>query len=132
MSTPGGAPGAGVPGAGAGAGEPSPRARLLAVWSWLMLPMLVVSFGVGYAVGVVLMGALGVPEGGLLTRAGTAGRLAALLVLLIGVLPTVGGVLLGRRAVREGAGARGTAALVVNGVVLAYLVVVQVLQQVSG
>lgn len=109
--------------------EPTQRAKLLTLWSWLMLPVLIVSFGVGYPVGIILMGVLDVPEGGLLTEAGLLGWLSTLLVFLIGVAPVAGGTWLGRLAVREGGGGPAISALIVNGLVMAYLVVVQVLQQ---
>ena len=122
--------GAGTP--GRGSAEPSQRAKMLALWSWLMLPGLIVSMSVGFGVGVILMGVMGGHEGELLASGGVWGRLAALLTLLIGVAPTVVGVLLGRKAVRAGAGGFGLAALIVNAVVLVYLVLVQVLQQIMA
>jgi hypothetical protein len=125
-----GTPGAGTP--GAGPDEPPKQAKVLAVAAWLMLPLLIVSFGVGYALGVTFMGVLNVPAGGLLVHAGLSGRLAAVLVLVVGVLPVAAGVYLGRRAVREGAAGTAKAALVVNALVLTYLVVVHVVQQIVG
>jgi hypothetical protein len=95
-----------------------------------MLPLLVVSFVVGASIGRMLMEVLDVPENQLLTSAGALGWLFTALVLAIGVLPVVGGVWLGRRAVQEGGGGAAKGALIVNGLILAYLVVVQVLQQV--
>jgi hypothetical protein len=94
-----------------------------------MLPLLVVSFGVGASIGRMLMGVLDVPEDQLLTSAGAIGWLSTALVLAIGVLPVVGGVWLGRRALQEGGGGSAKGALIVNGLFLAYLVAVQVLQQ---
>jgi hypothetical protein len=117
---------------GSGQDDLPDRAKVFTVASWVMLPMLIVSFGVGYAIGVMLMGALGVHEGQVLAHAGALGWLAAALVLLIGVAPVAAGVYLGRRAMREGAGGPAKAALIVNGIVLTYLVVVQVLQQAGG
>jgi hypothetical protein len=121
--------------AGDGAGEPTQRARLLTLWSWLMLPLLIVSLTVGSAVGSVLLGILDVPVAGedppvtRLLRAGLLGRLCSVVVLVIGAVPVIFGAWLGRRAVHEGATGSGRAALIVNGLVLALLVASQVLQQ---
>jgi hypothetical protein len=121
---------------GAEAGAPVPgeqttplrRATRLTRWAWVMLPMLVVSLGVGYGVGTSCLSVLGLQEGQLLMQAGPWGWSAALLVVMIVVLPSVAGVVLGRRAIREGAGRSAVGALVMNAVLLTYLILVQILQ----
>jgi hypothetical protein len=110
----------------------SRRASLFTLGSWLMLPGLLVSFAVGYAVGVMFLSAFGLHEGQLLTSAGLGGRLAAVLVLAIGLLPVIFGVVFARRALRLGAGGGAKAALIVNAVILVYLVAVQVVQQITA
>ena len=128
-----GADGVGSSGAAAPQSGPDPRrASLYTVVSWLMLPGLVVSFAVGYAVGTMFMGSFGLHQGQLLTAAGLGGRLAAVLVLALGVLPVIFGVIFGRKALRRGAHGAAKAAMIVNAVVLVYLVAVQVLQQIMA
>lgn len=94
-------------------------------WSWIMLALLLPSLAVAYLLGTALMGALGVAEGELLTAAGGPGWLAAVVVLVIEVLPLVAGVLLALRARRRGGGAKASGPLLVDGLVLGYLLVVQ-------
>jgi len=105
-----------------------PAAHRLVRWSWAMLPLLVVSLALAYGGGTLLMRALDVPEGELLTTAGLAGWLAALLVLAVSVAPLVAGVLLARRAVQQGAGRAGLVPLFVNGLLLAWLLLSAFLQ----
>lgn len=136
MSVTGNGP-AGTGAAEVGVGEPSQRARLLTLWSWLMLPLLFVSFVVGSTVGLVILGQLDdpggtEPPGVRLLRAGLLGRLSSLLVLLIGMAPVAVGVLLGGKGVRAGGGGAARAALIVNAAILACLVAFQVLQQVTA
>lgn len=127
--------GAGMP--GAGVGEPSQRARLLTLWSWLMIPLLFVSFVVGSTVGLAILGQLDdpggtEPPGVRLLRAGLLGRLSSLLVLLIGMAPAIVGTILGRKGLRAGGGGAAKAALIVNAAILVCLVGAQVLQQVTA
>ena len=104
------------------------RARRFTTWSWVMVPSLVVSYALAYAVGTLLMGALDVPEGQLITSAGGPGWLAGACVAAIGVAPLVFGVALASRALRYGAGSSAKAARVVNGVLLVWLLASQTLQ----
>jgi hypothetical protein len=104
------------------------RARRLTTWSWLMVPSLVVSYTLAYAVGTLLMGALDVPEGELITSAGGPGWLAGACVTAIGVAPLVCGVALASRALRYGAGSSAKAGRVVNGILLVWLLASQILQ----
>ncbi len=104
-------------------------ARMLTLWSWLMLPTLIASFLVGGALGYAFLGLLGLHRGDLLSFAGVAGWAALIVVLVIGALPVIVGVGLGLRAVRAGGGRPAVAATVVNALVLCYLVAVQLLAQ---
>ena len=105
-----------------------PATRRLVRWSWAMLPMLVVSFALAYGSGTLLMRALGVPEGAILTTAGVAGWLAALLVLAVAASPLLAGVLLARRALRQGAGRAALVPLFLNCLLLAWLLLSTLLQ----
>ncbi|MGF1663132.1 MAG: hypothetical protein ACFCVG_11825 [Kineosporiaceae bacterium] len=95
-----------------------------------MVPSLVASYVIAYLLGVLLTILLDVPEGELLSTAGVRGRLAAVLVLVVMVIPPVAGVVLAARALRGGAPAR--APLAVNGVLLLYLLVVSITQLAVG
>lgn len=97
-----------------------------------MTGTLLVSMGAAYLAGTSLRSALDVPEGELLTTAGWMGWLAAVGVLLIQVAPLVVGVVLAWRARLHGAAGRAVVPLVVNGVLLAYLVVTQAAQLLMG
>jgi hypothetical protein len=109
-----------------------PRARRLLIWSWVMVPAVLVSYLLAFAVGTVLMGALDVPEGKLITTAGVAGWVAGVCVLGIGVVPSIAGSALARRALRSGGGAWARAALVVNVLLLCYFAVVSLAQMALG
>jgi len=105
-----------------------PATARLVRWSWVMVGLLLASYLVAFVVGTLLMHALDVPEGELLTTAGALGWLAALLVLAIGVAPLVAGVVLAGRAHRRGVGRSALLPMVVNGLLLAWLVLSTVLQ----
>lgn len=103
---------------GPGRGELSDRARVLTIASWAMLPMFLVTVSVGAIIGKILVAATGLKEGQLLSEAGVTGWLLLILVLIIAVLPLMGGVWLSLKASREGAGAAARAATVVNALLL--------------
>jgi len=107
---------------------PPPAVHRLVRWSWAMLPLLLVSFVLAYGAGALFMHALDVPETGLLSTAGVAGWLAALVVVAVGVAPLMAGVLLARRALRLGAGRAALVPLFVNGLLLAWLLLSTFLQ----
>jgi hypothetical protein len=95
-----------------------------------MVPSVAVSYLVAMAVGLGFMGALGVPEGELITTAGATGWAAGLLVLVIGATPSIVGAHLAWRALRAGGGRSARAALAVNLALVGYLTVVPLAQMI--
>lgn len=108
------------------------RAQRLTKWALLMLPGTVISSVAAFVVGTLLMAALDVPEGGLLPSAGVRGWLAAVLVGAIMLVPVGCGVVFALRAVRCGGGRAARVALTLNGLVLGWLLAIQVAQLVMG
>lgn len=116
-------------------GHPSSGARpgrSLAIASLLMVPALVVSYVAAYFVGVAVQGAFGLAENELLKEAGAGGVIAGFGVMLLAVAPQIAGVVLGVKARRLGERRLGTAGVVANAAIAAYLLLVSTLTLVLG
>lgn len=87
-----------------------------------MLPALVVSFTAAELTGSALQAGLGLDENEQLTNAGVLGVAAVLLLTLMLVAPQIVGVVLGLKARRAGVRHIGTAGLILNAVVAAFVV----------
>jgi hypothetical protein len=116
-------------------GHPSSGARpgrRLAIASLLMVPALAVSYVAAYVVGVAVQGAFGLAEDELLKEAGAGGVIAGFGVMLLAVAPQIAGVVLGVKARRLGERRLGTAGVVANAAIAAYLLLVSMLTLVLG
>jgi hypothetical protein len=106
--------------------------RRLAISSLLMVPALLISYAAAYFVGVALLNALGLDEGDMLTEAGAWGLIAAVFVTVLLVVPQIVGITLGVKARRLGERRLGTAGVIANGAVAAFLLLTSVAQLVGG
>lgn len=106
--------------------------RRSAIASLLMVPALVVSYVAAYFVGVAVQGAFGLAENELLKEAGAGGVIAGFGVMLVAVAPQIAGVVLGVKARRLGERRLGTAGVVANAAIAAYLLLVSTLTLVLG
>jgi hypothetical protein len=104
----------------------------LAISSLLMVPTLLISYAAAYFVGVALLNALGLAEGDMLTEAGAWGLIAAVFVTVLLVVPQIVGITLGVKARRLGERRLGTAGVIANGAVAAFLLLTSVAQLVGG
>ena len=101
--------------------EPGRRA---ATWSLLMVPGTAVALLAAAAVGTFLQVAVfDLEEQESIGHAGVRGYIAGLFLLALMTLPALAGIILAIRARRLGEGRRGTAGLVVNVLLVAYLVI---------
>lgn len=105
-------------GVGSGPRRPGRRAG---VGSLLMVPVIVVSFTAAELAGSVIQSALGLAENESLTEAGAIGIAAAVLLTLLLVAPQVLGIILGSKARQLGARRIGTAGLLLNLLIAAFL-----------
>jgi hypothetical protein len=96
--------------------------------SLLMVPAIIVLYIPLFFIGYGLQSALGLAEDEMLTEAGLWGVAAAVLMLGLTASPQVVGIVLGVKARRLGAFGLGTAGVVANGVVGAFLLLGSVLQ----
>lgn len=103
-------------------GAPKRPGRRAGLASLLMLPAVAVSFTTAELAGAALQSALGLGANESLTTAGALGVAAAVLVALLLVVPQVAGIFLGSRARRLGERRIGTAGLVLNSVIAAFVV----------
>jgi hypothetical protein len=97
-----------------------------------MVPALFVSYLAAYFVGVVLLNALGLAEGDMLTEAGAWGVIAAVPLMLLVVAPQIVGMVLGVKARQLGERRLGTTGVIVNAVIAAFLLFTSVAQLVIG
>ena len=97
-----------------------------------MVPALLISYVAAYFVGVALLKALGLAEGDMLTEAGARALIAAVFVTALLVVPQIVGITLGVKARRLGERRLGTAGVIVNGAVAAFLLLTPVVQLVGG
>lgn len=101
--------------------EPRRPGRSAGLASLLMVPAIVVSFTAAELVGSLLQRALGLSENENLTEAGALGVVAAVFLALLLVAPQVFGIVLGSKARRLGARRMGTAGLVLNFLIAAFM-----------
>ncbi len=102
-------------------GQPIPagsRAHTLGVWSLLMIPFLLVSGAAGGILGFVILNANGLEGSEPMSVQGTPGWIAFVLSTTIFMLPMMVGVVLGLKARRLGERRLGTAAAVIDAVIL--------------
>jgi MFS family permease len=103
---------------------PTDPARRAATWSLVMVAASVVTLTIGSAVGTFLQfWVFDLEEQQLLSEAGAWGYGAGFCLLALTVLPPVVGVVLGRRGRRLGERRLGTAGILVNALIVAYLVI---------
>ena len=102
--------------------------RRLAISSLLMVPALLLSYVAASFVGWGLMTALDLQEGDMLTEAGAWGVVAAAVLLVLVAVPQIVGIVLGVKARRLGEHRLGTAGVVVNATIAAFLLLGSVLQ----
>jgi hypothetical protein len=107
-------------------GEEPRRGRRYGMASLLMVPALLAAYLPLYVIGSAVMALLGLEEGQLLTEAGPAGAVAAVLMVSLSAVPQLVGIWLGLRARRLGERRLGTAGVVVNALVGAFFVIAAV------
>jgi hypothetical protein len=96
----------------------SDRARRLGTWSFIMLPMLLVTGLIGAFVGMWLLGRRGLEGSEPMSVQGAYGWLVWVVTSVVFLLPTMFGVVFGFRARRAGAKGLGLAGMLVNGALL--------------
>jgi hypothetical protein len=106
--------------------------RTWGIASLLLLPALIVLYVPLYFLGSAFQSALGLAEDELLTEAGAWGVAAALLMLALTAIPQVAGIALGVKARRLGEHVLGTAGIVANALVGAFLLLGSALQLLLG
>jgi len=106
--------------------------RRLAISSLLMVPALLVSYLAAYAVGVALLNVLDLAEGDMLSEAGAWGVIAAVPLMVLVVAPQIVGIVLGVKARRLGERRLGTAGVIVNAAIAAFLLLTSVTQLAIG
>jgi hypothetical protein len=104
----------------------------LAISSLLMVPALLVSYLAAYAVGVALLNVLDLAEGDMLSEAGAWGVIAAVPLMVLVVAPQIVGIVLGVKARRLGERRLGTAGVIVNAAIAAFLLLTSVTQLAIG
>jgi hypothetical protein len=92
-----------------------------AVWSWVMLPLVLVSFIATFVLSSVLLGMFDLEGSEPMSEQGLIGWVVVLLGLLIAPLPNYLGLWFGVRGSRLGEGAWAIVAAALNGVVVAGL-----------
>jgi hypothetical protein len=99
-------------------------ARRVGTWSLLMVPGTGIATVAAWIAGTFLQTAVfGLDDQQLLSDAGAWGYVAWFLLLALTILPAAAGIVLGVRARDLGERRSGTAGIVANGVIGAYLVV---------
>lgn len=108
---------------------PSPLqpGRRPAIASFLMVPALVLSYVTAYFAGVAVQSAFGLAEDESLREAGVWGVVSGVLLIALIVVPQLVGIALGVRARRLGERRLGTAGVVVNAAIAAFLLLTSVL-----
>ena len=108
---------------------PSPLqpGRRPAIASFLMVPALVFSYVTAYFAGVAVQSAFGLAEDESLREAGVWGVVSGVLLIALIVVPQLVGIALGVRARRLGERRLGTAGVVVNAAIAAFLLLTSVL-----
>jgi hypothetical protein len=97
-----------------------------------MVPALVVVYLPLYLVGSAMQAALGLSEDEMLTEAGFWGAAAAVLMLALTAGPQVAGIVFGVKARRSGERALGTAGVVANAAIGAFVLLSSTLQLLLG
>lgn len=100
---------------------PRRSGRSAGICSFLMVPAIVVSFTAAELAGSLLQNALGLRANESLTEAGALGIAAMMLLALLLVVPQAFGIVFGSKARRLGAPRIGTAGLVLNSVIAAFV-----------
>ena len=108
---------------------PSPLhpGRRPAIASFLMVPALLLSYVTAYFAGVAVQSAFGLAEDESLREAGVWGVVSGVLLIALIVVPQLVGIALGVRARRLGERRLGTAGVVVNAAIAAFLLLTSVL-----
>jgi hypothetical protein len=87
------------------------------LWSWLMLPMVVVSFALTFVLSVVLLGMSDLEGSEPMSEQGVIGWVVVVLGAIIAPLPNYLGLWFGIKGTRLGEGMSTTIAAVLNGLV---------------